>query len=331
MNTDGTTDTSFGQGAFGVAGVTVTDMGFDDRILGLAQNSTGSRFCGGGISGALFGVACYTANGLPDTTFSGDGIVLDNAPASVSGGSNVGRIQSMIFDRNDRPIAVGWGDFQPGLVRQFVIRRWNTDGTPDTSFGNQGWVVLDHGGSDRAFDVAIIKGATIAQDILVITGTRSTPSPRGVITLLKMDGSLYTTNNQITGTAGSGYYEPGGTTQFRGVGVQSDNDHLLITGQGAGFLVHRFSLSNAAIQTSPALGTTTNDVGFRLRVATVAGNERVYASGTTNSGVDFRVVRMTTTLGAPEYATTTNISSGSDFAEDLAVDSRPTARNSSPR
>ncbi len=331
LNTDGTTDAGFGQSAFGVAGVTVTDMGFDDHINAMAQNSTGSRFCGGGISGALFGVACYTANGLPDTTFSSDGIVLDNAPASVNGGSNVGRIEGMTFDRNDKLIAVGWGDFQPGLTREWVIRRWNTDGTPDTGFGNQGWVVIDHGGSDRAFDIAIIKGATIAQDILVVTGTRTTPSPRGAITLLKMDGTFYTTSNQITGTTGKGYYEPGGTTQFRGVAVQSDNDHIFVTGQGNGNRVARFSLSNASVQNSPSLGVDANDVGFRVRVAITgpvsSPSEDVYASGTTNSGVDFRVTKMPLTLASTTYNTGTSLSSQSDFAQDLAVDTSVGARN----
>jgi uncharacterized delta-60 repeat protein len=138
LNTDGTTDPSFGTASFGVPGVTNVDMGFDDHINALAQNSTGTRMCGGGITGALFGVACFTANGLLDTTFNSTGIVKDNAPASVNGGATAGRIEGITFDRNNKPIAVGWGDFPSG--RDWIIRRWNTDGTPDSSFGNAGWV-----------------------------------------------------------------------------------------------------------------------------------------------------------------------------------------------
>ncbi|MBL8299593.1 MAG: Ig-like domain repeat protein [Rhodanobacteraceae bacterium] len=314
LNTNGTIDPSFGDG-----GVTQTDMGFDDRILAMAQNVAGTRFCGGGISGALFGVACYSANGLLDTAFAApNGFVRENAPAGVNGGSNVGRIEGMTFDRNGRLVAVGWGDFPSG--RDWVIRRWNSDGSGDSSFGNQGWVTVDHGGSDRAFDVAIIPGASIAQDIIVVTGTRTTTPNRAVITLLKMDGSLYTTSNQITGTTGKGYFEPGGMTQFRGVAVQSDNDHVVVTGQGNGFLVARYSLSTAGAQVSANLGTDGNDVGFRARIATVGGNERVYVSGTRNSGVDFDVARLPLNLGAAEYNTGTSLSPQSDFAQDLAVD-----------
>ncbi len=53
MNTNGTTDSSFGNG-----GIAQTDMGFDDHINAMAANSTGARFCGGGISDHVFGVAC---------------------------------------------------------------------------------------------------------------------------------------------------------------------------------------------------------------------------------------------------------------------------------
>src|SRR5262249_25945088 len=155
-------------------------------------------------------------------------------------------------------------------------------------------------------------------DIIVVTGTRTSPSPRAIITLLKMDGTLYTTSNQITGTAGVGYYSPGGTTQFRGVAVQSDNDHIFVTGQGAGFLVSRFSLSNTSVKTSATLGSDTNDVGYRVRVATVGGVEKVYASGPHNSGVDFDVGRLPLNLASFDYNTATSLSAGSDFAFDLS-------------
>ncbi len=72
------------------------------------------------------------------------------------------------------------------------------------------------------------------------------------------------------------------------------------------------------MQIAPNLGIDTNDVGYRVRVD-AAG--KVYASGTTGSGIDFRIARLSADLSATEYATTTDFNGQSDFAQDLAVDS----------
>ena len=305
MNTNGTTDSSFGNG-----GIAQTDMGFDDHINAMAANSTGARFCGGGISDHVFGVACYTTDGALDVTFNTTGIDKSTPPNATG----AGRIEGMAFDRDDKLVVVGWSDFPTS--RDWVIRRYNTDGTPDTGFGANSWVILDMGGSDRAFDVAVLKGATHAQDRLVVVGTK-TASSQGVIALLTSTGQLDTASNSLTGTSGKFFGTPNGMTQFRGVAIESDG-HIVVTGQGAGFLVARYTLASASVQIAPNLGIDTNDVGYRVRVD-AAG--KVYASGTTGSGIDFRIARLSADLSATEYATTTDFNGQSDFAQDLAVDS----------
>jgi uncharacterized delta-60 repeat protein len=325
MNTDGTTDTSFGGGPpFNTGGVTNTDMGFDDHINAMAQNSTGSRFCGGGISVSVFGVACYTLNGLPDNTFGTGGVDQANVPNSgaLAPGSNVGRIEGMTFDRSDKLIVVGWARF--GGDADWMIRRYNNDGTGDATFGTSGWVRLGWGGTlDRAFDVTIVKGATVAQDKILVVG--SDQNLRAAIAVFNQNGTLDTTNYALTAGTGKFSGTPGSYNQFRGVAFQSTGDFVLV-GQdsifgtpSSGFTVSRYNLNSAAVKAvTPNLGTTGNDVGYRVRVGP---NDKVYASGTTNDGVDFRVARMSADLATVEYNTGTDFNGQTDFAQDLAVDS----------
>jgi uncharacterized delta-60 repeat protein len=321
LNTNGTLDPSFGTASFGLAGVTVVDMGFDDHINGLAQNSTGSRICGGGISNFDFGVACFTTDGQLDTSFNAagtKGFFKSNAPGSGGGG----RILGMTFDRSDRLVVIGYA---PGpATRDVFLHRFNTDGTDDNTFGTNGWARIDvNGGSDRGFDVAVLKGASAATDQLVAVGTNGS---HPFIAVLNANGALDTSSHALTGTTGifNPAANPQGHTIFEGVAVDSSNN-IYVTGQGpsppgGGFFVEKYNLANAAAVAQTAnLGTTGNDVGMRVRIATVAGNERVYASGTTSGGTDFEVARMTLGL-AIEFQTGTNLSSGSDFAYDIAVD-----------
>jgi len=319
MNPDGTLDPSFGVGSFGLPGVTIVDMSFDDHINGLAQNSDGSRFCGGGISNWDFGIACFTRDGILDTTFNSSGTPPGTFKSNAPGSGGGGRILGMTFDRSDRLVAIGYA---PGpTTRDVFLHRFNTNGTDDNSFGTNGWVRLDIGSSDRGFDVAVLKGATVATDQLVAVGTSGS---HVFIAVLNANGSLDTSSHALTGT--NGYFNPSvnpqGETIFEGVAVDSSNN-IYVTGQGSsgGFYVQKYNLANAAaIAQTGNLGgaSSSNDVGFRVRIATVAGNERVYASGTSNAGVDFDVARLTLGL-ATEFNTSTSLSSGSDFAYDVAV------------
>ena len=307
-------------GSFGTdGGFTHTDMGADDQINAMAVNSTGTRICGGGIAGptattsAAFGVACYTANGILDPSFSGDGIDKSN-PTGVT----VSRIEGMTFDRDDKLIVVGWSN-NPA-PRDWMIRRYNTDGTPDTNFGTtgDGWIVLDWGGFDRCFDVAMLYGATHAQDRIVVVG--SSQNNAGAIAIFTSAGVLDTASNGLTGTTGKFTGTPGSLTQFRGVAIEQSTatKYIVVTGQGAtspGFIVARYALATGAVNVTGNLGSSGNDVGWRVKVG---ANDLVYASGTINASPgDFRVVKMTPALGTT-WAATTDFG-GSDFAQDLVI------------
>ena len=313
INPDGTVDTSFGTSG----GFTTTDMGFDDQINAMAVNSTGTRFCGGGISNAFFGVACYTANGLLDTSWNTDGVDLATPP-----GYSVGRIEGMAFDRDDNLIVVGWSNSTN--LRDWAIRRYKPDGTPDPNFGTNSWVIIDWGANnnlDRAFDVAVLQGATHSADKLVIVG--SSQNNAGAIAILNSSGQIDTTSNGLTGTSGKFTSSLAGLTQYRGVGIEQSGPtkYIVVTGQGptSGFAVARFSLADGSSTSKSGLGSSTNDVGFRVKIG---ASDTVYASGTINAGSDsdFRVVHLSADLATTLWAGQTQFGGTNDFAQDLVVD-----------
>jgi len=318
MNPDGSLDPSFGVGSFGVAGVTIVDMSFDDHINALAQNSDGSRFCGGGISNWDFGIACFTRDGILDTNFNKNGTSPGTFKSNAPGSGGGGRILGMTFDRSDRLVAIGYA---PGpTTRDVFLHRFNTDGTDDPSFGTNGWVRLDIGASDRGFDVAVLKGASPATDQLVAVGTVGS---HPFIAILNANGSLDTSSHTLTGTTGifNPSVNPQGDNIWEGVAVDSSNN-IYVTGQGGGFHVEKYDLAHAAAtaQTGNLGGAnSSNDVGFRVRIATVSGTESVYASGTSNAGVDFAVVKLSRDLATTNFNKSQSLSSGSDFAYDVAV------------
>ncbi len=278
LDANGNFDGSFGN----ESGFTHTDMGADDQINAMAVNSTGTRICAGGIAGpgtgtsASFGVVCYTANGLLDTSWSDDGIDKGNP------GSTVNRIEGMVFDRDDKLVVVGWSN-NPS-TRDWIIRRFNVNGTPDNTFDTDSWKIIDWGGFDRCFDVAILNGATHAQDKIIVVGSNQNTS--GGIAILNSTGGFETT----LGLAPTGQFSgtPGNMTQFRGVAIEQSTatKYVVVTGQGGasplGFNVARYPLAGGSPIVTGNFGSTTNDVGFRVKVG---ASDVVYASGTRDAGL----------------------------------------------
>lgn len=129
-NTNGSLDTSFGSG-----GKVTTAVGSGSAIHALALQSDGKIVVAGGADSG-FALARYNPDGSLDMSFGTGGKV--ETPIPVSGGAEAHAIALQA----DGKIVVGGPS---GDNRDFVLARYNANGSPDTSFGTGGIVTTATG------------------------------------------------------------------------------------------------------------------------------------------------------------------------------------------
>ncbi len=124
-DSDGNLDTSFS-----TDGIVTTTVGGTDRVNALDMQTTG-EIVAGGFSANSFALVRYTASGLEDTNFSGDGMVTTSIG---SGGS--AQIHGLFFSNNR--IIVGGLSFNGTNNSVFTLARYDLAGALDTTFGSGG-------------------------------------------------------------------------------------------------------------------------------------------------------------------------------------------------
>jgi uncharacterized delta-60 repeat protein len=135
--------------SFGVAGIVKTNILNNDALQDLAVQEDGKIVAVGSSSGVGdFVVVRYTANGVLDTTFGGDGIVFTDFTGAFDGAVSV-EVQ-----KDGKIFVAGFaGSFQTGLVR------YNANGSLDTSFDTDGKLIIsdfEFAGSEIQIDGKII-------------------------------------------------------------------------------------------------------------------------------------------------------------------------------
>jgi uncharacterized delta-60 repeat protein len=130
FNTDGTLDTTFGNG-----GKVTTSFPTGSLATGVVVLSDGKIVAAGNeLPGNVFELARYNANGTLDTTFGSGGEVV--TPLAQFPSLEVG---DLLQQADGKLIVVG--DTNGGAPNDWVLARYNANGSLDTSFGNQGVVV----------------------------------------------------------------------------------------------------------------------------------------------------------------------------------------------
>jgi uncharacterized delta-60 repeat protein len=123
-----------------------TDFGSSDSAVGVAIHADGRIVAAGYVligSYFGFGLARYNANGSLDTTFDGDGKV------TTDFGDNA-NVNDVAIQGDGKIVAAG------DTSSDFALVRYNTNGSLDTTFGGDGKVTTDFGGSyDFAEGIAI--------------------------------------------------------------------------------------------------------------------------------------------------------------------------------
>lgn len=169
-NTNGSLDTTFGTG-----GIVTTPVGSGhDYARAIGIQSDGKIVVAGYASNGSnydFAVVRYATNGSLDTTFGAGGIVTTPVGSLDDFANGLG-IQS------DGKIVVAGETSVTGSNDDFAVVRYNTDGSPDITFGTGGIVTTSVGsGTDGAYamgiqsDGKIVLGGYSSNDFAVVRHT----------------------------------------------------------------------------------------------------------------------------------------------------------------
>jgi uncharacterized delta-60 repeat protein len=169
---DGSLDQTFGSG-----GLVTTH--FPDGASGAVSvvvQSDGKILVGGDASASNleFAIARYNANGTLDTSFGSGGLVT----RSLGTSSLLAAIAGMALAPDGKVIMAGWADTSTCNCQ--VIARFNTDGSPDTSFGTGG-EVRNGAPNDQGMEAATF-GVAVQTDGKIVT-TGSSYDPRYLCTV----------------------------------------------------------------------------------------------------------------------------------------------------
>jgi uncharacterized delta-60 repeat protein len=154
-NADGSLDTTFdGDGKVS------TNLGGFDSILALALQPDG-KLVAAGLRGSITGgltrlaaVARFNSDGTLDASFGAGGTLTTDF-----GGAPEALADALSIDPEGRILVAGTRG--SGAATDFVVARYDAFGAPDASFGSNGLVTTDLGGTDALQDIALQENGRI--------------------------------------------------------------------------------------------------------------------------------------------------------------------------
>ena len=175
-NSNGILDNTFGS-----AGKVTTDFGLNDYGQSVAIQTDGKIVVGGfsaDFPPNVFVLSRYNITGTLDTTFGS----LGKVTTDISSGDD-DEIHSLIIQADGKIIATGFSGDYPISNDDFVLTRYNNNGTLDTTFGNSGKVITDFGNSiDQA------RSSLIQSDGKIVVAGWSVNSPIAKFALARYNG-----------------------------------------------------------------------------------------------------------------------------------------------
>ena len=236
-------DTTYGSG-----GKVITSFGIEAPATDLALQSDGKAVAVGYTynGSANWVIARYNTDGSLDTSFGTNGIVTQNF--GFSNAALAVRIQPL-----DGKIVVAGSD-QNTSTHPWTVGRYNTNGTLDTTFGNNGIAIPSINGSDQVKLTAL----TLQSDGKIITaGYRDYDA--AIVVRQNSDGSLDQTFGNggiVAATLDGGFERP------RSVTLQPDGK-IVIFGDGgnADLFTYRFNTDGSIDTTFGSNGLVTESFG----------------------------------------------------------------------
>ncbi|HSC76424.1 MAG TPA: FG-GAP-like repeat-containing protein [Pseudomonadales bacterium] len=196
-NADGSLDNTFS----GDGKLTMAFGASTDRVYSVIQQADGKLVTAGVSydSGGYynFALARYNADGSLDTSFNGDGKLMNR----INGGHSTG--YSVIQQADGKLVVAGWG--YGSSDTDFALMRYNVDGTLDTGFDGDGMLTTTvAGGQDNAYSII-----QQADGKLVVAGLAYNGSNADfALVRYNADGTLDTGfdgDGKLTTAVGAGY------------------------------------------------------------------------------------------------------------------------------
>lgn len=242
VNADGTLDTGFGTDGY----VRLDVDGTHDVVQGVKvlPNNKIMLLLASGDRNLLVQLL---PDGTLDPDFGNEGLLLaDTPPYEVWG--------EFLVQEDQKIILVGYQDVVNSTLTRGIVRRFNPDGSPDNTFGNNGSrsVVIDPGKDLKLFDCVLQSDGK-----LLATGPYSTGASSGFIAVrLNTDGSFDNT------FSGDGIYlkvmgAVGKDAHASAIAVRSDGNIYIA---GAAPTVNEIAMAVVAV--SPAGGIITSFGNF---------------------------------------------------------------------
>jgi uncharacterized delta-60 repeat protein len=264
FNQNGTIDHSFGG-----KGYVFTDFGGNDIATCIAIQKDG-KIITGGFSGQNankndFAISRFNTDGSLDHTFNSNGKLL--TPFSTFDA----HLFSIVLQPNGKILAGGDFDKSNQLSAfDFVVARYNSDGSLDPSFGNNGWTNTNLGYNERIFAINLqpdgrIVGGGLASQFFNYT--------RFALVRYNSNGSLDSSFNgsgtAILSTRQSPEYvraiaiQPDGAILIAGESSRTDvlgNDMVLLRYKGNGLIDNSFGNNGILIYTTGIAANSSRNV-----------------------------------------------------------------------
>lgn len=278
-NTDGSLDSSFSKD-----GKQTTDIGSGDDFANSVFLQNDGKIVVAGYTNAdnvhsYLALVRYNTDGSPDKTFSGDGKQTTNFGfyAEIGGSAAI---------QSDGKIVIAGSVFTGSNYDSvdIAVARYNTDGSLDKTFSNDGKQITDLNSSDDFSSSVIIQN----DQKIVVTG-RSSDGVKNSFALVRynangtLDNTFSGDGKQVSDFGTGDYFDEAAAIQPDGKIVLAG--YVQVDGSGSSFAVARYNTNGQPDTTFNGTGLKTRDFGSGFEVATsvaIQTNGKIIVAGGTD-------------------------------------------------